>query len=189
MKPNELKDFLVANVEPLEDPNIGKRYRAAAYLIDGTYLPCIVFQSRQGRLELALRRFKQCRWKREQYRMVVETFVAGGSHVADYDLKAVELSRFAWPIAIMKTIHGETTMGWTAFVAEMKDKTMYSYGTDFRMEFFDLPNGYTYEDILRIHSGMVYSDKRGLEKFSLEAMREAQTLREKPFFACYLKEL
>jgi hypothetical protein len=42
---------------------------------------------------------------------------------------------------------------------------------------------------LRIHSGMVYSHKRGLEKYSFEAMKETQTFRDKPFFTCYLKEL
>ena len=80
-------------------------------------------------------------------------------------------------------------MGWTAFVAEMKDGTMYSYGTEFRVEFFDLPQGYSHREILRIHSGMVYSRARGLENFSLNAVKETQPLREKPFFTCYLGEL
>jgi len=38
-------------------------------------------------------------------------------------------------------------MGWTAFVVEMDDGTMHSFGTAFRMEFFDLPEGYTYRNI------------------------------------------
>jgi hypothetical protein len=189
MKPSELAKFVTDNIEPLKDSIYGNRYRAAAHLTDGTYLPCVVFQSRQAQVKLALRRFKELRWKRSQYRGVVDTFVSGGSHVAEYNLKAVEISPFAWPLDLLKTIHGETTMGWTAFVAEMKDGKMYSYGTDFRMEFFDLPQGYSHGDILRIHSGMLYSLARGPEKFSLDAMKETQPLREKPFFTCYLKEL
>ena len=189
MKLAELTKFLRENIEPLKDVNRGERYRAAAHLNDGTYLPCVVFEGKQAWVELALRRFKQVRWKRAHYRMVVESFVAGGSRVAEYDLKTVEISPFAWPIELMRTIHGETTMGWTAFVAEMKDGTMYSYGTEFRVEFFDLPQGYSHREILRIHSGTVYSRARGLENFPLNAVKETQPLREKPFFTCYLGEL
>jgi hypothetical protein len=177
------------NVEPLKDPNQGDRYRAAAYLIDGTYLPCVVFQNKQARVELALRRLKHVRWRRTQYRIVVESFVTGGSRVAEYDVKTVEPSPFSWPIDLMRTINGETVMGWTAFVAEMNDGTIHSYGTDFRMEFFDLPKGYTYKDILRIHSGMVYSQSEGLQKFSMDTAKNTQPLREKPFFTCYLPNL
>ena len=72
-------------------------------------------------------------------------------------------------------------MSWTAFVAEMKDGTMYSYGTPFNMGFFDLPYGYSYTDISTIHSGMQYSRTKRLEKFSVNAMKEIPVLREKPF--------
>src|SRR5229473_3064860 len=143
MKSNELAKFVTDNIEPLKDSIYGNRYRAAAHLTDGTYLPCVVFQSRQAQVQLALRRFKELRWKRSQYRGVVETFVSGGSHVAEYNLKAVEISPFAWPLGLLKTIHGETTMGWTAFVAEMNDGTMHSYGTQFHYEFFELPQAYS----------------------------------------------
>jgi hypothetical protein len=80
-------------------------------------------------------------------------------------------------------------MSWTAFVVEMKDETMYSCGTSFRFEFFDLPEGYSHSDIARIHSGMVYSKERGLAAFSMDALKEKHTYREKPFFTCYLAEL
>jgi len=90
---------------------------------------------------------------------------------------------------LLKTIHGETTMGWTAFVAEMKDGSMHSYGTSFNFEFFDLPNRYLHSDIVKIHSGMIYSKVGRLEKFSVEALKEIQPYREKPFFSCYLETL
>ena len=121
--------------------------------------------------------------------MVMSTFVADGSRVADHDLKSVEHSPFAWPSAVLRRIHGETAMGWTAFVAEMKDGTMYSYGTAFNFEFFDLPNGYSHGDITTIHSGMTYSPAAGLQKFGRESVRDLPTLRDKPFFTCYLDEL
>jgi hypothetical protein len=120
---------------------------------------------------------------------VVQSFVSNGSHVWNYVIKAVELSLFAWPLEVLKKIHGETAMGWTAFVAEMKDGTMHSYGTQFNFEFFDLPSGYLLADIAKIHSGMVYSQAKGLETFSMASTKAIQPYREKPFFTCYLDEL
>jgi hypothetical protein len=189
MKSDELSQFLRDNVEPVKDPIRGNRYRAAAHLIDGTYLPCVVFESTQARVELALRRFSELAKNDAKYRTVVESFVARGSHIADYYVSDVEVSPFAWPVELLRNIHGETIMSWTAFVAEMKDGTMYSYGTPFNMEFFDLPHGYSHTDISTIHSGMQYSQTKRLEKFSLNAMKEIPVLREKPFLTCYLKAL
>ena len=189
MKLDEMANFAANNIEPLKDKIYGNRYRVAAHLKDGTYLPCVVLQGRLPQVELALRRFKELRWKRSQYRAVVESFVSKGSSVANHQIRDVEASPFAWPIELLKTIHGETTMGWTAFVAEMKDCTMHSYGTSFNFEFFDLPNRYLHSDIVKIHSGMIYSKVGRLEKFSVEALKEIQPYREKPFFSCYLETL
>ena len=76
MRDEELTRFVRDNIEPLKDSIYGNRYRAAARLSDGTYLPCVVFQSKQAQVKLALRRFKELRWKRSQYEAVVETFEA-----------------------------------------------------------------------------------------------------------------
>ena len=80
-------------------------------------------------------------------------------------------------------------MGWTAFVAEMKDGTMYSYGTNLNFEFFELPNGYAHSDVAKVHSGMVHSKAGRMEKFPVESLKELQPYREKPFFTCYMKTL
>lgn len=80
-------------------------------------------------------------------------------------------------------------MGWTAFVVEMKDGTMHSYGTSYSFQFFDLPKGYSYSNIAQIHSGMVYSQTGSLVPFSINALHEIQTYREKPYFTCYLPQL
>ncbi|HWX56534.1 MAG TPA: hypothetical protein VN176_18270 [Verrucomicrobiae bacterium] len=189
INPDELSKFLKGSIEPLDDGIYGNRYRAAVRLLDGTHLPCVVFQSRKSQVELALRRFDQLRSQPSQYNMVVETFVAGGSRIDDYQISAVGPSPYAWPLAILKQIHGETVMSWTAFVVEMKDGTMYSYGTSFCFEFFDIPEGYSYSDIAKIRSGMLYSQGRGLQAFSLDHQKQIQPYREKPFFTCYLKQL
>jgi len=44
MKPQEMASFAIDNVEPLKDQIYGNRYRVAAHLNDGTYLPCLVLQ-------------------------------------------------------------------------------------------------------------------------------------------------
>lgn len=189
MKPEDMASFVKINVEPLKGKIYGNRYRVAAHLDDGTFLPCVVLQSKKSQVELALRRFKQLRWKRSQYELVVATFVASGSRVAVHHIRDIDISPFAWPTELLKTIHGETTMGWTAFVTEMKDETMYSYGTPFNFEFFNLPAGYSHLDIRQIHSGMVYSQSAGLEAFSLEKMSEIKPYRDMTFFTCYLETL
>lgn len=185
----KLAQYLRDSIEPLPDKLFGDRYRAAARLLDGTYIPCIVFQSRRSQVELALRRFEELRSQPAQYRMVVGSFVSQGSHIADYNIGSVERSPFAWPISTLGQIKGETVMGWTAFVVEMKDGSMHSYGTSFSFEFFDLPDGYSYSNIERIHSGMLYSEEHGLAPFSAKSGEPCRLYREKPFFTCYLDPL
>lgn len=189
MKGSDIAAWLRTEVEPLPDQIYGSRYRAAAFLKDGTFLPCVVFQSKRKQLALALRRFEELRKEKDQYRMVVETFAATGARVNDYDLDRVEKSPYAWPLRILKTIQGETTMGWTSFVIEMNDGAKFNYGTSFHFEFFELPPGYSYDQISEIHSGVVYSESNGIRPFSMEGMKSVKCLRERPFFICYLNEI
>lgn len=184
---NALKSFLQDHVEPLEDSIYGKRYRASARLTDGTNLPCVVFQSQRGQIDLALRRFKQLASRPEEYKQVVASFVSKGSHLADWTIESVETSPYAWPVSLLKTIKGETAMSWTSFVAEMKDGSLHSFGTSFLFEFFELPEGYTHADIKNIQGGMVFSPARGLTPYSPDALNGARVYRERPFFTCYLE--
>jgi len=186
MNKSEILKFLKSEIEPMPDTINGNRYRASAYLKDGTYLPCVVFQSKSKRVNQALKRFEQLKNKPDQYRIVVESFVTQGSNVADYTIDTIEISPFAWPLSIIRTIKGETTMGWTAFVVEMNDMKRFSYGTSFLMEFFDLPNGYSCNDIKLIHSGMIHSDAEGTQPFTYEMHQQIRYFREKPFFTCFL---
>jgi hypothetical protein len=76
-------------------------------------------------------------------------FVVYGNKINDYDVQSASPSRYAPPIALLKQIHGETCMGWTGWVFEMKDGKYFSYGTNSIMEFFDLPDGYSFDDVAR----------------------------------------
>lgn len=185
----EVINFLKAKVEPLNDRVYGNRYRVSVYLTDGTYLPCVIFQSKKTQIDLAIKRFSDLNKLPEQYRNVVASFAAGGARLASYDIKNVEVSPFAWPLSVLKNIHGETTMAWTAFVVEMNDGKLFSYGTSFRMEFFDLPTSYNFTDIKEIHSGMVYLENEGMQTFTMERSARTHYLHDKPYFTCYLDGL
>ena len=106
-----------------------------------------------------------------------------------YDISKVEASRFAWPLSTLKQIHGETVMSWTAFVVEMTDGRRFSYGSSFRFEFFDLPEGYGHQDIRAIHSRKVHLDAEGTLPFTMDHHKKVNYLREKPFFTCYIDGL
>ncbi len=95
--------------------------------------------------------------------MVVEAFVVESAAIRMRDISDVRESPFAWPEDLLRQIHGETTMGWTAFTAVMRDGKTFGFGTPFNIEFFDHPDGYSYTDIREIHSGMII-DPEGREK-------------------------
>src|SRR5882762_2190041 len=98
-------------------------------------------------IDLAIRRFVETAKDKYQHRLVAGSFVARKATVPIYNVSRVEPSRYAWPEKILRQIHGETTMGWTPFTAKMKDGKLYAFGTPFNFEFFDLPEGYSVEDI------------------------------------------
>ena len=49
---------ITSRVEPLDDSIYGPRYRCSITLKDGTFLPCVVIQSKDRLVDLAKRRIK-----------------------------------------------------------------------------------------------------------------------------------
>jgi len=195
--------FLKDNIEPLEDSAYGLGYRASVYLIDGTFLPCVIFRNPKTVVNLAIRRFKEelsgksifGRSSGVGYYDIVKNFVTNGNCINDYDIKSVEKSKFAFPLSIQKQIRGETTMGWTGFAAKMKDGKYFGFGTTFRWEFFQIPEGYSVDDIEEIinHSyvlqnGELRSHREG-NQTRPEEYKNAVVYRERPFFECFLDNL
>ena len=186
---------ITTRVPPIDDSIYGPMYRCSLTLKDGTFLPCAVLQSRDRIVELAMRRFEEEKrggglfGKRNAYREIVSNFVANGNSVNDYDVASACESRFAIPLALLSQIHGETSMGWTGWVFRMRDGRAFSYGTSFSTEFFQLPEGYEFSDVVEVvnHSyldvdGTVTSLKRAS---SLPTRyRPAAVLRERAFFSC-----
>ncbi|HEU4510108.1 MAG TPA: hypothetical protein VFR78_17875 [Pyrinomonadaceae bacterium] len=178
----EISEFLMENVKSLRDQISGEFYRASAYLRDDTYLPCVTFANPEHIVNLAIRRFHET-LNTPEHRLVVQSFVANGTVVPIYQVERVELSPYAWPEELLDQIHGETVMGWTFFAATMKDGMNFTFATSTGYEFFDLPEGYSYKDIVEIHSGTVADEHGRLNEYSLEW--SGKCYRDKPFFRCY----
>jgi hypothetical protein len=186
---------ITAEVEPIDDAIYGPRYRCSLTLKDGTFLPCAVLQSRERLVELAKRRIKEEMNGRgdlggdDPYGQIVETFIAKGNRVNDYDVAAASASRFAIPLSLLSRIHGETTMAWTGWVFRMKDGRSFSYGTTFLMEFFQLPDGYDFSDVEEVINHSFVSDDgvvTGLQRGGIlpASYRTSTILRERQFFSC-----
>lgn len=163
---NEFAKQVVETTEPIQDPIYGPRYRCSLTLKDGTFLPCAILQSKERLVALAKRRIKEELGGKgalggpDPYGQIVSVFVAGGDRVNDYNVASAGQSKFAIPRPILNQIKGETTMGWTGWVFRMKDASLFSYGSSFNMEFFQLPEGYEFSDVTEVinHS---FVDTRG----------------------------
>jgi hypothetical protein len=199
----EIVKFLKNNIEPLDDNAYGPGYRASVYLIDGTFLPCVIFRNPKITVNLAIRRFKEEQsgtgiFKKSSgagYYNIVKNFVVNGNCINDYDIERVEKSRYAFPLAIQQQIRGETTMGWTGFAAKMRDGKYVGFGTSFRWEFFQMPEGYSMDDIEEIvnHSYVLSTGELRSHKVPFfnhpDDYKDAVILRERPFFECYIDNL
>jgi hypothetical protein len=200
---NTLIQFLKNNIQPLPDAVHGLGYRASVYLIDGTYLPCVIFRNPEVRVSLAIRRFKEERKSIFNFQSksgvgyynIVENFVTKGNAINVYDISKVHVSRFAFPLIIQNQIRGETTMGWTGFAAKMKDGKYFGFGTSFLWEFFDMPDNYSTDDIEQIvnhsyvlKSGELRSHRQG-PLTRPEEYKDAIVYREKPYFECFVNHL
>jgi hypothetical protein len=186
---------IISSVEPLSDQIYGPRYRCALTLNDGTCIPCAVLQSKSKLVELAKRRIKEEMSGKgriagpDPYGQIVSTFAASGNNVNDYDVASASLSRYAPPLSLLDQIHGETTMAWTGWVFEMRDGKMFAYGSSWTMEFLDLPKGYTFDDVVKVHNHSFLSEKGDLCGLEQGAMLPPEycpdnLLRERIYFTC-----
>jgi hypothetical protein len=202
MKEIEIIKFLKENIEPIEDKYYGNGYRAAAQLTDGTLLPCVIFRNPRAITKLALRRFQEERdgvgvfvRNPKGYRIIVTDFITRGNRIATYDIDSISLSKFAFPVSILQQIHGETSMGWTGFKVKMKDGNIFKFGTKLYTEFFNMPEGYTVEDIEKIINQSDFSDGMSGNQNNQSPARYSDgptdpvIYRERLFFDCFVEDL
>jgi hypothetical protein len=193
--------FLKDNIEPMEDNSYGQGYRAAAYLTDGTFLPCVIFRNPSTVVNLAIKRFKDeqsgnsifAKSSGIGYNDIVKTFVTRGNCVNEYDISKVELSKHSFPLQTIKLIRGETKMGWTGFVAKMKDGKQFAFGTDFYFSFFEMPTNYHPNDIVEIINHTYIGKDNELKSYHASDVYDVFThdmvFRSKPFFDCFMDNL
>lgn len=195
---NNISDYLMSGVEEFPDSVYGPGYRCSASLIDGTFLPCVMLRASGATIQLALRRFEEEKkgsgifGLKSGYEEIVKHFVTSGNRVNSYDIARVESSRYAIPLTLLRQIQGETTMSWTGFVLEMRNGRCFSFGTTFLREFFDLPENYMFEDVVRVHnhsyvskSGELRNLREGLRGLGLPNDYDPNSVfREKPYFTC-----
>ena len=204
MKPQPIEDiiqFLKANIQPLSDTNFGDGYRASVTLTDGLYLPCVMFRNSSNIVDLAVRRFKEEQSGKSifskssglGYKDIVKNFVASGNCINHYDIAKVDKSDFAFPQGTLEKIRGETKMGWTGFVAKMKDGKHFAFGTSFLFDFFDMPKGYSIDDIVEIINHTYIDNEGNLKSYHSPEVYEEfdrdKVYRERPYFDCYIDHL
>ena len=125
----------------------------------------------------------------DPYGQIFSVFVAGGNRVNDYDVASVSPSRYAPPLDLLRQIHGETTMGWTGWVFEMKDGKLFQFGSSFSMEFLSLPEGYGFDDVVTVHNHSFLSKDGTLVVLQRGGLPPADynresLFRERVFFVC-----
>lgn len=192
-----LLEFMRSGIEPIRDSTYGDGYRCSAYLSDGTFLPCVMLRNSDPITKLALRRFEEEKkgkgiFRKNGYKAIVKHFLTSGNCVSAYDIARVEASKYAIPPTLLSQIHGETSMSWTGFVLEMRDGKHIAFGTTFSFEFFNMPEPYSFADVVAVHNHS-YVTKAGALKSLREGFMEApsdydQKLvnRERSYFVCYV---
>jgi len=202
MQEEEIRDYLRHNIEPFAFSFSEVSFRAAVHLTDGLFLPCVVFRNQEERVKQAIKRFRDEQTGRSIYKdptngyeEIVKSFVTRGNRLSFSDIASIEPSQFAFPAYVLNQIVGETTMSWTGFVAKMKDGKLFGFGTEFRFEFFDMPENYSVQDIEEIinHSYILKSGElcllqEGCRSFP-DNYEDAVIYRERTFFNCYIEGL
>jgi hypothetical protein len=125
----------------------------------------------------------------DPYGQIVTTFVARGNRVNDYDIASSDSSQNAIPLTLLRQIHGETFMAWTGWVFRMRDDRLFSYGTSFRAEFLQLPEGYDFHDVTEVINHSFVDTNGAVVALTQGALPPAnydrtKVFRERAFFVC-----
>ena len=196
----DLLKYLEANVDQ-DDPIYGPQCRCSVTLTDGLFLPCVILRRTTPTVDLALRRFDEekqgrsiFRKSKKPYQRIVRHFVTSGSTIDCHHVQSIDQSPFALPAEIMSHIHGETMMSWTGWVFEMTDGAVFSYGSTFSFDFFELPDGYSFSNVTKVHNhsfvdsdGQVIPINKNQADYAgkRNADNQARVFRERPYFICY----
>jgi len=197
---NELVTFLKDNIEPYEDEFDGIMYRTAVYLIDGTYLPCVIFKNAELKVKKLQQHFRNRRptWSFAKDSRISDLEVSMefllGNRISDHNIVKIEKSKYAFPNSILKQIKAPVLSG-AGFAAKMNDGKYVGFhsniGTDY---FFSMPIEYTVNNIVEIildgyvlENGQMQITK--YEGTSTKYINEAVFYEPQLHFDCYIEGL
>lgn len=80
-------------------------------------------------------------------------------------------------------------MGWTGWVFRMRDQSAFSYGSSFRAEFLQLPDGYEFSDVDEVINHSFVNPAGTLSRLDQghplpEGYLQTKLLRERASFYC-----
>jgi hypothetical protein len=157
-KEEEFYKFLEKEIEPISFGELKETaYRASVYLLDNTYIPCVLFRNSYAQTDRAIRTFDETRNKipadpRIGYRQHVRAFTTGDNIIASDIISRIEKSPFAISTACYLELSAmmELEGGGISFLGKMKDGQKFNYFIDSDVEFIEMPNGYVASQLIEI---------------------------------------
>jgi hypothetical protein len=153
---NALKDL---GIEEVPQEFGGPGFRCAAWLKDGTYLPCVFVQRigpyadrRREMIEAEFRGVGSHKLFPDPVRESIKGELIWSNRVACHHIDRIEPSRFAIPMSLLEQVRGETAMALWLFALETADERRFGFtgGHLAQMMFFDLPNDVQFSDFVNV---------------------------------------
>jgi hypothetical protein len=179
-KEEEFCKFLEKEIEPVSYGELKETaYRASVYLVDNTYIPCVLFRNSYAQADRAIQEFDRVKSnppvdQRFNYRAYVRAFTTGDNTIASNIISKIEKSPYAASVSCYNKLASmmEIEFGGIAFKGIMNDGEKYDFFIDSNIEFIDMPDGY-------IASQMV-------EIIPQARRDDFKDLKERFYFNCYL---
>ena len=158
--------FLKSNIEPFGDMYNKEAYRAAVHLIDGTYMPCVIFMNKKNISKLLLDRFTDLQDRNNFIdNNIVPSLFDGACTLQFVSVEKIEISKFAIPDKLRNILlsTGETGMSYTSFVGQMDDGQEFTFASQSDFAFLQMPAGYSAQRLTNViphkkTTGEVYLD-------------------------------
>lgn len=196
---SEIIRWLQEYGEPVEDTEGNLMFAAAVWLRDDTYLPCVLFQNTHIQLE-RLRGIPRSgmglftKRQRIEDSNLIRKFLQNDNRIYPEAIQRLERSLFAFPDVLRDQIEVRVNSGvlpsW--FSAKMKDGTYLGFETIYEAVFYDLPDGYSADDILEIQNNTFVSESGIPESVTAAFAYGEKTIAlysPRIFFNCFLSEL
>ena len=146
-------------------------------------------------VDSAVRSFKKGRTGHRQFsdskqelRSVLSRVAAVANGVNSSNVATVGRSKYALPMELLNQIKSETSMGWTGWVFEMSDGKLFSFGTAHSLAFFELPDGFEFGDVAKVHNHSYLCDQGKLvtRGGDHEHVKPGKVYEDLPYLECFV---